>query len=76
MFYIGRTVNLSATASRHRCDDIIPIYETTSVNNVQAVEEYLINYFYEHPKNDNDAAHSGGGVTEGYWNYVYVAIWR
>lgn len=75
-FYIGRTNNLEAASSRHGCDKIIPIYKSTSVDNILEVEYELIKTFIHHPKCSNDANHSGGGTSEGYINYVYVAMWR
>lgn len=76
LFYIGRTSDIDATLSRHGCDDIIPLYQTSSFNNAADVEHELINYFYDYDKCDNDAPHSGGGVSEEYSDFVYVAIWH
>ena len=75
-FYIGRTTDLIASRSRHGCDDIIPIYETTSADHAMQIEYELIDTFYDHPKCINDAPHSGGGVADGYINFVYVAVWH
>lgn len=74
-FYIGRTNDLATTLSRHACDEIVPIYKSTSVDNISEVEDELIKTFIYHPKCSNDAEHSGGGISEGYINYVYVAVW-
>lgn len=75
IFYIGRTTDLIASRSRHRCHDIIPIYKTSSADHATQIEYELIDTFYDHPKCDNDAPHSGGGVADDYTNYVYVAVW-
>ncbi len=74
-FYIGRTVDLDATYHRHGCDDILPVYETASIGHASEVETELIRTFISHPKCDNDATHAGGGVSEEYVYYVYVAVW-
>ena len=74
-FYVGRTANLASSRSRHGCDDIIPIYKTSSADNAIRVEGVLIRTFRGHPKCSNDSPHSGGGVADGYANYVYVAVW-
>lgn len=74
-FYIGRTTNLAASKSRHGCERIIPIYKTASADNAIQVEGILIASFFNHPNCSNDAPHSGGGVADGYTNYVYVAVW-
>ena len=74
-FYIGRTSNLAASKSRHGCDDIIGLYETDSADNAMDVEDALIRAFYQHSKCSNDVDHSGGGATDYYINYVYIAIW-
>ena len=74
-FYIGRTTNLIASQSRHGCDKIIPLYKTSTANHAIQVEGALIRTFRNHRKCSNDAPHSGGGVADGYTNYVYVAVW-
>jgi hypothetical protein len=74
-FYIGRTNNLAASKSRHGSDDILSLYETDSAENAMDVEDVLIKKFHNHPKCNNDAKHSGGGATDGFINYVYIAIW-
>lgn len=74
-FYIGRTTDLIASQSRHVCDKIIPIYKTSSADHAIQVEGALIHTFFDHPKCSNDSAHSGGGVADGYTNYVYIAVW-
>jgi len=74
-FYIGRTTNLVASKSRHGCERIIPIYKTRSADHAIQVEGALITSLFDHPKCSNGAPHSGGGVADGYTNYVYVAVW-
>ena len=74
-FYIGRGVDPSERKSYHDSDDIVAIYFTDSVENAIAIEDALIKSFYNDPKCSNDAPHGGGGVSEEYGNYVYVAIW-
>lgn len=74
-FYVGRTNNLNATSSRHRCEAIVPIYKTDSIRYAASVENTLIQYFHSHHKCNNDACHSGGGWSGEYVNYVYVALW-
>ncbi len=74
-FYIGRTTNLVTSQSRHGCEDIIPLYKTTSADHAIQVEGALISSLWDHPKCSNDSPHSGGGVADGYTNYVYVAVW-
>jgi hypothetical protein len=74
-FYTGRGVDPSERRSYHGSDDIAAIYFTDSVDNAIVVESALIKTFYDHPKCSNDAPHGGGGVTEEYGSYVYVAIW-
>lgn len=74
-FYIGRTIDPSKRKTEHDSDDIIPVYLTESIKHAIGIENALIDYFYEHPKCDNDAPHGGGGVSEEYGNYVYVAVW-
>lgn len=74
-FYIGRSVDPSQRASEHGCDEIISLYYSDSVDNAKKVESYLIENFYYHPKCVNEAPHSGGGTSEEYGNYVYLAIW-
>ena len=74
-FYIGRTNDLEVTSSRHGCDNIIPIYESTSVRHVKQLESELIRTLLDHPKCSNDAYNSRGAVSEGYINYVYIAVW-
>jgi hypothetical protein len=74
-FYTGRGADPSERRSYHGSDDIVAIYFTDSVDNAIVVESALIKTFYDHPKCSNDAPHGGGGVTEEYGSYVYVAIW-
>ena len=74
-FYVGRTTSLASSRSRHGCDDIVPIYRTSSAAHAMQVEDALIRSFRNHPKCSNDSPHSGGGVADGYANYVYVAVW-
>lgn len=74
-FYIGRTVDIMATRCRHGCDAIFPLYETTSAGNAMAVEDALIKLLNGHPKCSNDNQHCGGGVSDDYINYVYLALW-
>jgi hypothetical protein len=74
-FYIGRGVDPSERKSYHGSDDIATIHFTDSVDNAIAIESALIETFYSHQKCSNDALHGGGGVTEEYGSYVYVAIW-
>ena len=63
-FYIGRGRDPSERKSYHG-----------SVDNSIAIESALIDTFYNHQKCNNKAQHGGGGVSEEYGNYVYVAIW-
>ncbi|MGO9646361.1 MAG: hypothetical protein ACLPY5_16635 [Candidatus Bathyarchaeia archaeon] len=74
-FYIGRTDNLVASRSRHGADDIIPLYETDSADNAIQVEEALIQQFYGDAKCSNENDHAGGGASDDYVNYVYIALW-
>lgn len=74
-FYIGRTVDLEQTLSRHGCDEIHPIYETSSVDYALSIEGALIDDFIDHWKNWNDANSSGGGISDEYQQIVYVAVW-
>lgn len=74
-FYIGRGRDPSERKSYHSSDDIFAIYFTDSVDNSIAIESALIDTFYDHQKCNNKAQHGGGGVSEEYGNYVYVAIW-
>lgn len=74
-FYIGRTNDLGAAQSRHGCDDILDMYQTDSVEHAMDVEDALVKAFHRHPKCSNDAKHSGGGASDGFVNYVYIAIW-
>jgi hypothetical protein len=74
-FYVGRTVDLNQRKSTHGCDKIIPIYQTDSKDNAIEIEDYLIKSFYFHSKCSNDAQNGGGGISEDYIYYVYVAIW-
>lgn len=75
LFYIGRAVDPRKRMIEHDSDSVMPIYYTESVDHAINVEDVLIDYFYEHPKCDNDAPHGGGGISEDYGNYVYVAVW-
>jgi hypothetical protein len=75
MFYIGRCVDPRKRMLEHGSDIIYPIYYTESVDHAITVEDALINHFYDYQKCDNDAPHGGGGVSEEYGNYVYVAAW-
>lgn len=74
-FYIGRTSDCNATKSRHGSDEIFPMYETESPDNAIYVEDSLIRTFIEHPKCNNDNNHGGGGASDEYINYVYLACW-
>ena len=74
-FYIGRTVDLNKRQSDHGCDKIKPIYKTDSTNNAIIVENNLIKKFYVNSKCSNESEHGGGGISEEYVSYVYVAIW-
>ena len=74
-FYIGRTNDLQATSSRHGCDEIIPIYKSDSIKNTLEVEDTLIKTYGNNDKCWNDADNSKGNISEGYVNYVYVAVW-
>lgn len=74
-FYIGRTNDLKATLNRHRCNEIVPIYQSDSIPNICVVEDELINTFISYSKCSNDADNSKGNISEEYVNYVYVAIW-
>lgn len=75
-FYIGRTAHPSQRKSWHGADDLRPIYKTTSVYNLEEVEQALIEAFYDHPKCRNEAHHSGGGVSDAKRHFVYIAVWR
>lgn len=75
-FYIGRTDNLTTSKSRHGCDEILALYETDSAENAMDVEDALIKAFYQHSKCSNGVDHSGGGASDYYINYVYIAIWN
>lgn len=75
-FYVGRTTDITSTGSRHGCDVIIPVYSTSSADHAIQVEGALIRTFHRHPQCSNDSPHSGGGVADGYMNYVYVAVWK
>lgn len=75
MFYIGRTNDIINSKYRHGCDEIFPLYETSSANNAMDIEDYLIKIFLNHHKCDNGNDHSGGGVSDEYVNYVYIAVW-
>jgi hypothetical protein len=74
-FYIGRTVDLDKTLSRHGADDIFPVYETESVDYAIEMEDRMIDKFYDHEKCNNKQDHGGGGVSDNYRYYVYVAVW-
>jgi len=74
-FYVGRTTDLSATKRRHGCEEIIPIYETSSTYNATIVEDTLIKAFYAHDKCSNTSTHCGGNCSSNYYSYVYVALW-
>jgi hypothetical protein len=74
-FYIGRTNDAVATKSRHGAQEVVSLYETESVDNAIVVEDSLIKSFYEHAKCSNDNDHSGGGASDGWTNYVYLALW-
>jgi hypothetical protein len=74
-FYIGRTVDPHKRMTELASDSIFPIYSTDSADHAIEVEGGLIGQFYNHPKCSNDAPHGGGGVSEEYRDYVYVAIW-
>ena len=75
-FYIGRSSDLAATMSRHGCDAILELYQTSSPDNAMDVETALVDEFRAHRKCSNDAADSRGGVSEEYADSVYLAIWR
>ena len=74
-FYIGRSVDLNATQERHGSDEIIPLYEAESADNVIEVEESLLKTFYNHPKCENESEHGDGGIFTEVVSYVYLAIW-
>lgn len=74
-FYIGRTDNIPATKSRHNCEEIYPLYETDSADHAIEVEDALIKGFFSHSKCCNDVDHGGGGASDYYLNYVYIALW-
>lgn len=74
-FYIGRTNDLTAARSRHNCDKIFTLYETNSTDNAIEVEDTLIKTFFDHPKCSNVIDHGGGGASDEYINYVYIAVW-
>lgn len=74
-FYIGRTDDLVATKSRHGCDEIIPLYETSTATKAIIVEDELTKNFYEDDKCSNDSSGGGGGASDLNYNYVYLATW-
>lgn len=74
-FYIGRTNDLTAAKSRHGCDEIIALYETDNADYAIDVENVLIETFISDPKCSNTVPHGGGGVSDEYINYVYIALW-
>lgn len=74
-FYIGRTNDCNATELRHGCDAVFPLYETNSANHAIDIENTLIKTFIEHPKCNNANNHGGGGASDEYINYVYLACW-
>lgn len=74
-FYIGRTNDCTATKSRHGCDEIFSLYETNSADNAINVEDTLIRTFIGNLKCSNDNNHGGGGASDEYINYVYLACW-
>ena len=74
-FYVGRTTDLSATRRRHGCEEIIPIYESSSTDNAAIVEDTLIKSFYAHQKCSNTSTHCGGNCSPEYVSYVYLALW-
>lgn len=80
-FKIGRT---NDPPTRHRNyaleyrpapRDLHPIYQTGSAEHALQVEHELITWFHAHPKSLNVNAHSGGGLSPEYVQYVYVALW-
>ncbi len=76
-FYIGRTNDPYSTMIRHGqydYDQLILIYTTSSTEHVKEVEDFLIKEYKKHPKNDNNAAHSGGNISNIPPQYVYIAI--
>jgi hypothetical protein len=73
-FYIGRSVNMEGRSSDHGCHEIRCLYETQSVERALDLEDALIKHFHNHPKNNNDEAHSGGSTAEGI-QHVYLALW-
>ena len=75
-FYIGRTAHPGPRKSQHGADDLLPLYETTSINNSKRVEQALLGSFRDHFKCSNEAMDARGGVSEGRWHCVYLAIWR
>ena len=74
-FYIGRTNNLNASLSRHDADDILPLYQTDSVDNAMDVEAVLLEKYITHPKCSNEVDDERGGVAEGDMQFVYVCVW-
>lgn len=73
--YIGRGVDLAQRKSYHQSDNIVPIYYTESIDSAIAVESALIEKFFNHPKCRNKALHGGGGTTEEYGSFIYMALW-
>jgi len=59
---------------KHGADFARCVYETDSPDSVMDVENDLIKFFYDHPKNNNDSDHAGGNVGPGR-QHVYVALW-
>lgn len=74
-FYIGRAVDVARRKSDHGAHHILAIYQTDSAEHAMQVEETLIDVFYAHRKNSNDAADARGAVSTEFVNYVYVAVW-
>jgi hypothetical protein len=75
LFYIGRTVDLPKTKSRHGADAIETVYETDSVDYAIDMEGEMIDRFYDDPRCCNDQEHGGGNVSPEWRQQVYVALW-
>ena len=78
-FKIGRTVNIPARQAEYRRQYgdrvwLYPIYETSSLAHAMHVEDALIKALISHYKCANIADHSGGAVTDGTRQWVYLAM--
>jgi hypothetical protein len=74
-FYIGRGVDLAQRMSAHGAHEILALYRTDSADHAIEVEDALLQTYFHHEKNENEASDGRGGRSEEYVNYVYVAVW-